>query len=188
MPDPSPHPADHIMGVYNRAPLAFERGEGSRLWSDRWQKPISTCHVAGIAVNALGHAHPKLVAALKAQGEKLWHVSNIYRIPEQEALAERLCATTFADVVFFTNSGTEAVECALKAARKYHWKAGAPEADRHHRLRRLRSMAAAMRRSTPHGQRRLPARVRAAPAGLCSAAVRRLRGAQGRRWDRPPRR
>ncbi len=116
---------DHIMGVYNRAPLAFERGEGSRLYSIDGEAYLDC--VAGIAVNALGHAHPKLVAALKTQADKLWHVSNIYRIPEQEALADKLCAATFADVVFFTNSGTEAVECALKTARKYHWKNGQPE-------------------------------------------------------------
>ena len=126
MPDPSPSdPDQHIMGVYNRAPLAFERGEGSRLWSTDGEAYLDC--VAGIAVNALGHSHPKLVAALTAQGEKLWHVSNIYQIPQQEALADRLCAATFADVVFFTNSGTEAVECALKTARKYHWKNGQPE-------------------------------------------------------------
>src|SRR5271154_7098108 len=124
MPDPSPHP-DHIMGVYNRAPLAFERGEGSRLWSTDGEVYLDC--VAGIAVNALGHAHPKLVAALTAQAEKLWHVSNIYSIPEQSVLADRLCAATFADVVFFTNSGTEAVECALKTARKYHSAKGNPE-------------------------------------------------------------
>jgi acetylornithine/N-succinyldiaminopimelate aminotransferase len=126
MPSPTPAvPADHILGVYNRAPLAFERGEGVRLWSTEGEAYLDC--VAGIAVDALGHAHPKLVAALKAQGEKLWHVSNIYRIPEQEALAKRLCEETFADVVFFTNSGTEAIECALKAARKYHWANGQPE-------------------------------------------------------------
>ena len=131
MPNPSPDgpspavPADHILGVYNRAPLAFERGEGVRLWSTEGEAYLDC--VAGIAVDALGHAHPKLVAALKAQGEKLWHVSNIFRIPGQEALAGRLCEETFADVVFFTNSGTEAIECALKAARKYHWANGAPE-------------------------------------------------------------
>ena len=126
MPSPSPIvPNDHIMGVYNRAPLAFERGEGVRLFSTDGDVYLEC--VAGIAVDALGHAHPKLVAALTQQGGKLWHVSNIYRIPEQEALATRLCAATFADVVFFTNSGTEAIECALKAARKYHAVNGAPE-------------------------------------------------------------
>ncbi|QUD87127.1 aspartate aminotransferase family protein [Phenylobacterium montanum] len=116
---------DHIMGVYNRAPLAFERGEGCRLYSTEGEAYLDC--VAGIAVNALGHAHPKLVGALTAQAQKLWHVSNVYRIPEQEALAGKLCDATFADVVFFTNSGTEAVECALKTARKYHWANGQPE-------------------------------------------------------------
>jgi len=118
-------PDTHIMGVYNRAPLAFERGEGVRLWSTDGDEYLDC--VAGIAVDALGHSNPKLVAALKAQGEKLWHVSNIYRIPEQEALAAKLCAATFADVIFFTNSGTEAVECALKTARRYHAANGQPE-------------------------------------------------------------
>ncbi len=126
MPSPSPAPSnDHIMGVYNRAPLAFERGEGARLYSTDGDVYLDC--VAGIATDALGHAHPKLVAALTEQGGKLWHVSNIYRIPEQEALAARLCAATFADVVFFTNSGTEAIECALKTARRYHAANGAPE-------------------------------------------------------------
>ncbi|HEX4196174.1 MAG TPA: aspartate aminotransferase family protein [Caulobacteraceae bacterium] len=121
----APSPETHIMGVYNRAPLAFERGEGVRLWSTDGDEYLDC--VAGIAVDALGHSHPKLVAALKAQGEKLWHVSNIYRIPQQEALAARLCAATFAEAVFFTNSGTEAVECALKTARRYHASKGAPQ-------------------------------------------------------------
>jgi acetylornithine/N-succinyldiaminopimelate aminotransferase len=113
------------MGVYNRAPLAFERGRGARLFSTDGDEYLDC--VAGIATDGLGHAHPALVEALKTQGEKLWHVSNIYRIPEQEALADRLCAHTFADVAFFTNSGTEAIECALKAARRYHVVDGHPE-------------------------------------------------------------
>ena len=126
MPSPSPAaPADHILGVYNRAPLAFERGEGVRLWSTDGEEYLDC--VGGIATTGLGHAHPKLVQALKDQGEKLWHVSNIFRIPGQEDLAKKLTDATFADVVFFTNSGTEAVECALKMARKYHWANGAPE-------------------------------------------------------------
>ena len=83
MPNPSPAvPADHILGVYNRAPLAFERGEGVRLWSTEGDAYLDC--VAGIAVNGLGHAHPKLVKALTDQAQKLWHVSNIYRIPEQD--------------------------------------------------------------------------------------------------------
>jgi acetylornithine/N-succinyldiaminopimelate aminotransferase len=117
--DPPAVPADHLLGVYNRAPLAFERGEGARLYTAEGEAYLDC--LAGIAVTGLGHAHPKLVAALKDQAEKLWHVSNIFRIPGQEALAAKLCAATFADLVFFTNSGTEAVECALKTARKYHW-------------------------------------------------------------------
>jgi acetylornithine/N-succinyldiaminopimelate aminotransferase len=118
-------PDDHLLGVYNRAPLAFERGEGARLYTAQGEAYLDC--LAGIATTGLGHAHPKLVAALKAQAEKLWHVSNIFRIPGQEALAARLCEATFADVVFFTNSGTEAVECALKMARRYHWAAGDPD-------------------------------------------------------------
>ena len=118
-------PSDHIMGVYNRAPLAFERGEGARLFTADGEAYLDC--MAGIAVNALGHAHPRLVQALKDQAEKLWHVSNIFKIPGQETLAKRLCAETFADVVFFTNSGAEAVECAIKTARKHHWARGNPE-------------------------------------------------------------
>lgn len=119
-------PEDHLLAVYARAPLAFERGRGARLWSTDGVEYLDC--LAGIATTGLGHAHPRLVAALKTQGEKLWHVSNIFRIPEQERLARRLTEATFADVVFFTNSGTEAVECALKMARKHHWAAG--DADR----------------------------------------------------------
>jgi acetylornithine/N-succinyldiaminopimelate aminotransferase len=118
-------PSDHIMGVYNRAPLAFERGEGARLFTTDGEAYLDC--MAGIAVNALGHSHPKLVQAVKDQAEKLWHVSNIFTIPGQEKLAKALTETTFADVVFFTNSGTEAVECAIKTARKYHWAKGQPE-------------------------------------------------------------
>ncbi len=118
-------PNDHILGVYNRAPLAFERGRGVRLYTAEGEEYLDC--LAGIATTGLGHAHPKLVQALKDQAEKLWHVSNIFRIPGQEALAKKLTEATFADVVFFTNSGTEAVECALKTARKYHWANGQPD-------------------------------------------------------------
>ena len=113
------------MGVYNRAPLAFERGRGVRLYGDDGRDYLDC--VAGIAVNGLGHCHPRLVKTLEEQAEKLWHVSNIYRIPDQEALAARLCAATFAEEVFFTNSGTEAVELALKVARRHQAAKGAPE-------------------------------------------------------------
>ena len=118
-------PSDHIMGVYQRAPLAFERGEGVRLYTAEGEAYLDC--LAGIAVNALGHAHPKLVQALTDQAENLWHVSNIFTIPGQERLARMLTDATFADVVFFTNSGAEAIECAIKTARKHHWAKGNPE-------------------------------------------------------------
>jgi acetylornithine/N-succinyldiaminopimelate aminotransferase len=113
------------MGVYSRTPLAFERGEGARLYTADGEAYLDC--LAGIAVNALGHANPKLVQALKDQADKLWHVSNIFTIPGQEALAKALTDATFADVVFFTNSGTEAIECAIKTARKHHWAKGQAE-------------------------------------------------------------
>ncbi len=128
MSDPvaSQTPSDsHIMGVYSRAPLAFERGRGVRLWADDGRDYLDC--VAGIAVNGLGHCHPRLVKTLEEQAEKLWHVSNIYRIPDQERLAARLCDATFAEEVFFTNSGTEAVELALKVARRHQAAKGSPE-------------------------------------------------------------
>ena len=116
---------DHLMGVYNRAPLEVDRGQGARLWGKDGTEYLDC--VMGISTNALGHANPILVQAVKDQAEKLWHVSNIFKIPGQEALADALCEKSFADVVFFTNSGTEAVECALKTARKYHSANGQPE-------------------------------------------------------------
>ena len=118
-------PADHLMGVYNRAPLSFERGQGVRLWSTEGDEYLDC--LAGIAVNGLGHANPRLVEAVTRQAQKLWHVSNIFRIPDQEALAAEICAKSFGEVVFFTNSGSEAVECALKTARKFHSANGQPE-------------------------------------------------------------
>jgi acetylornithine/N-succinyldiaminopimelate aminotransferase len=108
------------MPTYARAPLEFERGEGSWLIATDGSKYLD--FGAGIAVNSLGHTHPKLVAALEAQARRVWHVSNLYEIPEQKRLAERLVDATFADTVFFTNSGAEAMECCIKAARKY-WSA-----------------------------------------------------------------
>ena len=120
-----PVPSDHIMGVYARTPLAFERGEGARLYTTDGEAYLDC--MAGIAVNALGHSHPRLVQAVKDQAERLWHTSNIFTIPGQEKLARMLTDHTFADVVFFTNSGTEAIECAIKTARKYHWAKGSPE-------------------------------------------------------------
>jgi acetylornithine/N-succinyldiaminopimelate aminotransferase len=118
-------PSDHIMAVYSRTPLAFERGEGARLYTAEGEAYLDC--MAGIAVNALGHANPKLVQVLKDQAEKLWHVSNIFTIPGQEKLAKALTDATFADVVFFGNSGSEAIECAIKTARKHHWANGQPE-------------------------------------------------------------
>ncbi|MFO1173741.1 MAG: aspartate aminotransferase family protein [Paracoccaceae bacterium] len=106
-----------ILPTYNRAPLAFERGEGSWLIATDGSRYLDLG--AGIAVNALGHANPDLVAALTQQAAKVWHVSNLYDIPEQRRLADLLVAHTFADTVFFTNSGTEAAELAIKMARKY---------------------------------------------------------------------
>jgi acetylornithine/N-succinyldiaminopimelate aminotransferase len=126
MSSPTPIvPSDHIMAVYNRASVVFERGEGVRLYTETGEAYLDC--VAGIAVDALGHAHPKLVKALTDQAQKLWHISNIFKIPGQEALAKRLTDVSFADVAFFTNSGTEAVELALKLARKYQVASGRPE-------------------------------------------------------------
>ncbi|WP_309643769.1 aspartate aminotransferase family protein [Phenylobacterium sp.] len=113
------------MGVYNRAPLAFERGEGARLYTTDGEEYLDC--MAGIATTGLGHANPKLVQAVKDQAEKLWHVSNVFTIPGQEKLAKVLTEATGLDVAFFTNSGAEAIECAIKTARKYHWARGNTE-------------------------------------------------------------
>ncbi len=114
-----------LLPTYARSELSFARGEGAFLYTASGDRYLD--FASGVAVTALGHAHPHLIAALTRQANKLWHVSNLYRIPEQERLAERLCAATFADRVFFANSGAEAVECSIKAARRYHFKNGAPE-------------------------------------------------------------
>ena len=108
-----------------RGSIAFERGEGAWLFTTEGERYLD--FTAGVAVNALGHAHPHLVKALTEQAQKLWHVSNLYRIPEGEKLADRLCAISFADTVFFQNSGAEALECAIKMARKYQSACGKPE-------------------------------------------------------------
>lgn len=117
--------ASHLLPTYARVDLAFERGEGAWLVAEDGTRYLD--FAAGVAVNSLGHAHPRLVQALTEQAQKLWHVSNLYRIPESERLAARLCAATFADFVFFGNSGAEAMELAIKIARKYHAANGAPE-------------------------------------------------------------
>ncbi|QIE47083.1 aspartate aminotransferase family protein [Pseudohalocynthiibacter aestuariivivens] len=114
-----------ILPTYNRAPLSFVKGEGSWLIEADGRRFLDLA--AGIAVNVLGHAHPALVAALTAQAGQLWHTSNLYHIPGQQELADRLVAATFADTVFFTNSGTEACELAVKMARRHFHDAGMPE-------------------------------------------------------------
>lgn len=114
-----------VLPTYNRAPLAFEKGMGAWLTTTDGRRFLDLG--SGIAVNALGHAHPELVKVLTEQAQKLWHVSNVYTIPEQERLAALLVAETFADTVFFTNSGTEAAELAIKMARRFHYENGAPE-------------------------------------------------------------
>lgn len=113
-----------LLPTYSRADLAFVRGEGAWLIDERGERYLD--FAAGIAVNALGHGHPHLVATLRDQAEKLWHTSNLYRVPGQERLAKRLCQATFAETVFFTNSGVEAIECAIKMARRYHFARGEP--------------------------------------------------------------
>ena len=116
---------DALMPTYARADVAFERGEGPYLYATDGRRFLD--FAGGIAVNLLGHSHPHLVAALEDQGQKLWHVSNLYRIPEGERLAARLTEATFADTVFFGNSGAEAIECGIKLVRKYHDETGHPE-------------------------------------------------------------
>jgi len=113
------------MPTYARAELAFARGEGCYLYATDGRRYLD--FAAGIAVDALGHAHPHLVAALTEQAGKLWHVSNLFEIPEQRRLAERLVAASFADTVFFSNAGAEAIECGLKMVRKYFDDTGRPE-------------------------------------------------------------
>ncbi|MFA9441970.1 MAG: aspartate aminotransferase family protein [Hyphomicrobium sp.] len=113
------------MATYARHDLVFERGEGAWLITSAGDRYLD--FGSGIAVNVLGHAHPRLVAALTEQAEKLWHTSNLYRVAGQERLAERLAAATFADRAFFCNSGAEACEAAIKAARRYHYVSGHPE-------------------------------------------------------------
>ncbi len=114
-----------VLPTYARANITFERGEGAWLITPGGDRYLD--FGAGVAVNSLGHAHPKLVAALKEQADKVWHVSNLYEVAGQKALAEKLNSLTFADTVFFTNSGAEALEASIKMARKYHAVSGHPE-------------------------------------------------------------
>ncbi len=115
----------HLLPVFARADLAFERGEGAWLIATNGDRYLD--FTSGVAVNALGHAHPHLVEALQAQAAKLWHMSNLFASPDGERVAARLCAASFADTVFFANSGAEAMECAIKITRKYHAARGNPE-------------------------------------------------------------
>src|SRR5258707_3992101 len=115
----------HLLPVFARVDLGFERGEGAWLISTTGERYLDfTC---GVAVNALGHCHPHLVAALQEQATKLWHMSNLFKSPDGDRLAARLCEQSFADFVFFANSGAEAMECAIKVTRKYHAAKGYPE-------------------------------------------------------------
>ncbi len=116
----------HLMNTYNRLPIAFTHGNGARLFDEQGKEYLDA--LAGIAVNGLGHAHPKLVAALTDQVSRLIHTSNVYRVREQEALADRICALSGMQEVFFANSGSEANEAALKLVRMFGHKRGEPEA------------------------------------------------------------
>ena len=117
--------APHLLPVFARADLAFESGEGVWLTATNGERYLD--FTSGVAVNALGHAHPHLVKALEAQAKRLWHMSNLFQSPDGERLAARLCEQSFADFVFFANSGAEAVECAIKVARRHHAAKGHPE-------------------------------------------------------------
>ena len=115
----------HLLPVFARADLAFERGEGVWLHGTNGERYLD--FTSGVAVNSLGHAHPHLVSALQEQATKLWHMSNLFKSPDGERLAARLCEQSFADTVFFCNSGAEAMECSIKVARRYHASKGHPE-------------------------------------------------------------
>src|SRR2546421_9559398 len=115
----------HLLPVFARADLGFGRGEGVWLVATNGERYLD--FTSGVAVNALGHCHPHLVATLQDQTTKLWHMSNLFKSPDGERLAARLCEASFADLVFFANSGAEAMECAIKIARKYHAAKGQPE-------------------------------------------------------------
>ncbi|PPJ47944.1 acetylornithine transaminase [Rhizobium sp. KAs_5_22] len=117
--------ASPLYQTYMRAPLRFERGEGVWLVTEGGERYLD--FAAGVAVNSLGHAHPHLIEALTTQAGKVWHLSNLYDVPGQETLGRRLTEATFADRVFFTNSGAEALECAIKTARRYQFAKGHPE-------------------------------------------------------------
>jgi acetylornithine/N-succinyldiaminopimelate aminotransferase len=119
------HASSHLLPVFARVDLAFERGEGVWLIATNGERYLD--FTSGVAVNALGHAHPHLVACLQEQATKLWHMSNLFKSPDGERLAARLCEQSFADFVFLANSGAEAMECAIKVTRKHHAVKGHPE-------------------------------------------------------------
>ena len=163
-----------LLPVYKRADVTFERGEGAYLFDRAGRRYLD--FGSGIAVTLLGHAHPHLVAVLEAQAEKLWHCSNLYGIEPQQRLAERLVAHSFADTAFFCNSGAEALECAIKMARRFHHERGQPRAPSDHHVRGRLSRAHAgdhLGRRPGEASRRLPARP-------CPASIRC-------RWARSPR-
>jgi acetylornithine/N-succinyldiaminopimelate aminotransferase len=114
-----------VLPTYNRAPMAFVRGEGCRVYTEEGEAYLD--FGAGVAVTSCGHAHPHLVQTLTEQAQKIWHTSNLYRMPGQEKLAAQLIEKTFADTMFFCNSGAEALECSIKMARRYHFTNGQPE-------------------------------------------------------------
>ena len=118
----------YLVKNYNRKKISFRNGKGSYLYSSKGSKYLDFC--SGIAVNSLGHANPKLIKALNTQAKKVWHVSNAFTIPEGEELAKKLVKKTFADFVMFQNSGTEATEAAIKAARRYFYSIGKPQKNR----------------------------------------------------------
>ena len=126
---PVPMAATHVMPTYARQDVTFARGEGSWLIATNGDRYLD--FASGVAVNSLGHAHPKLIAALMAQASQLWHTSNLYRVAGQETLSDKLCkAAPWADKIFFCNSGAEACEGAIKTARRYQYVAGHPERTR----------------------------------------------------------
>ena len=113
---------------YSRKKISFTKGKGSYLYTSKGVKYLD--FVQGIAVNCLGHAHPKLVKTIQNQSKKLWHISNAFKIPEGEKLAKKLCQKTFADYVIFQNSGAEATEASIKVARRYFYSIGKPHKNR----------------------------------------------------------
>ena len=168
--------ASSLLPTYARFNLAFERGEGAWLYATNGEKYLD--FGAGIAVVSVGHSHPHLVEALTEQGKKLWHVSNLFEIPQAEQLGARLAAASFADLVFFTNSGTEAMEGAIKTARRHQFVSGHPE-----RYRIISFQGAFHGRTlaavAAGGQSKISRRLRAPARGFRSGSLWRSRGGEG---------